>query len=743
MSSNTNLGYTGYLLRKTVQPHSLRYDNSNFNEYRSKNMIMYINKKVSNTREREGKNLSHQQLQKGINIMVRKANGQASGAQKDNEESSQVQEEVNLEQLKKDEEKERQDPFYQEVMIRMKQNEYTDDFAVVSEENKILKQAKGRKERSDIEQTLNILVANNLDQNNLQELFRDFKKISLKDKLNDLKSRHADMAKIQRKIKKDQQTMQGLEDNEKVNKFMNIICQSRNLTLGKILSMKEEEIQYGTQDDGLESIPKVKALEMLQELIEDEEEENQKNMIKIFKKTQLDNIDIDAARNKFNMTSFKKKNEQTEKLYNQMAENNKKAILNASKIGLFIYFFTLLSQICLFLLLIIYLVKDPQFDPEKFVRNKESVKPPSEKVNVFQRLISPEYAKMQEEIQRSMPRQIPLHFVQTEQEKCHQKLKELFSQNKTHESAPNIFDSRISTKKSFNLNTQQSQNGQQFFLTQSNYSVPNSTLHRSHSQKVQFKNLTANSALFTPQKNPIELSQISTDVKSGTDTQTKQISRNLSAKFTPFNSSVEAYQIKTPKSQSGLQNTQQQQYYQQQQKRNQLLQRQSKSMSSNPYQDRKAQIKVQSQAEILQQRINKLRENKQFAKANKLQMLLNKIEMQKEVQNFVETCNQEKLEAAKQSSFTNHKINNLENEFENDLKEINLLQQGQVNVEVKIDNPNFIEFKNRSEFKRKLINHLIKKVDKKTDLLSKYKQKQFTQNFLQKLQDDGYITVDQ
>ncbi|KAL4465300.1 hypothetical protein ABPG74_002014 [Tetrahymena malaccensis] len=715
MSSNTNLGYTGYLLRKTVQPHSLRYDNSNFNEYRSKNMIMYINKKVSNTREREGKNLSHQQLQKGVNIMVRKANGQASGAQKDNEESSQVQEEVNLEQLKKDEEKERKDPFYQEVMIRMKQNQYTDDFAVVSEENKILKQAKGKKERSDIEQTLNILVANNLDQNNLQELFRDFKKISLKDKLNDLKSRHADMAKIQRKIKKDQQTMQGLEDNEKVNKFMNIICQSRNLTLGKILSMKEEEIQYSAQDDGLESMPKVKALEMLQELIEDEEEENQKNMIKIFKKTQLDNIDIDAARNKFNMTSFKKKNEQTEKLYNQMAENNKKAILNA--------------------------IKDPQFDPEKFVRNKESVKPPSEKVNVFQRLISPEYAKMQEEIQRSMPRQIPLQLIQTEQEKCHQRLKELFSQNKTHESAPNIFDSRMSTKKSFNLNTQQSQNGQQFFLTQTNYSVPNSTLHRSHSQKVQFKNVMANSALFTPQKNPIELSQISTDVKSGTDTQTKQISRNLSAKFTPFNSSAEAYQMHTPQSQSG-QMTSQQLLFQQQQKRNQLLQRQSKSMSSNPYLDRKAQLKVQSQAEILQQRINKLRENKQFSKANKLQMLLNKIEMQKVVQNFVETCNQEKIEAAKQSSFTNHKINNLENEFDNDLKEINLLQQGQVNVEVKIDNPNFIEFKNRSEFKRKLINHLIKKVDKKTDLLSKYKQKQFTQNFLQKLQDDGYITVD-
>lgn len=58
MSANSNLGYTGYLLRKTVQPFSLLKDNSNFNEFRSKNMILYINKKVSNTREREGKFLN-------------------------------------------------------------------------------------------------------------------------------------------------------------------------------------------------------------------------------------------------------------------------------------------------------------------------------------------------------------------------------------------------------------------------------------------------------------------------------------------------------------------------------------------------------------------------------------------------------------------------------------------------------------------------------------------------------------
>jgi len=83
MTSNSNLGYTGYLLRKTIQPFSLKYDTSNFNDFREKNMILYINKKVGNTREREGNSLSTQSLQKGINLVVRKSNGGSSNKEGD------------------------------------------------------------------------------------------------------------------------------------------------------------------------------------------------------------------------------------------------------------------------------------------------------------------------------------------------------------------------------------------------------------------------------------------------------------------------------------------------------------------------------------------------------------------------------------------------------------------------------------------------------------------------------------
>lgn len=56
---------------------------------------------------------------------MRKANG-VSGIQVLDEYSEQSESKFNLEQLKRDEEKERQDPCYGEVIF--KHNEYSDDF---------------------------------------------------------------------------------------------------------------------------------------------------------------------------------------------------------------------------------------------------------------------------------------------------------------------------------------------------------------------------------------------------------------------------------------------------------------------------------------------------------------------------------------------------------------------------------------------------------------------------------------
>jgi hypothetical protein len=46
----SNQGFVGFLIRKTVQPHSQRTDHSNFNDYRNTNMIVYLNKKIGDVR---------------------------------------------------------------------------------------------------------------------------------------------------------------------------------------------------------------------------------------------------------------------------------------------------------------------------------------------------------------------------------------------------------------------------------------------------------------------------------------------------------------------------------------------------------------------------------------------------------------------------------------------------------------------------------------------------------------------
>ncbi len=38
----TNLGYGGFLIKKTAQPFSLRKDYTNFDEFKNKNLTMYI-----------------------------------------------------------------------------------------------------------------------------------------------------------------------------------------------------------------------------------------------------------------------------------------------------------------------------------------------------------------------------------------------------------------------------------------------------------------------------------------------------------------------------------------------------------------------------------------------------------------------------------------------------------------------------------------------------------------------------
>lgn len=56
-----------------------------------------------------------------------------------------------------------------------------------------------------------------------------------------------------------------------------------------------------------------------------------------------------------------------------------------------------------------------------------------------------------------------------------------------------------------------------------------------------------------------------------------------------------------------------------------------------------------------------------------------------------------------------------------DLKDNNLIEQDRIYVENRIENVNFNKFKLISDFKRKLIDYLLERVQNKGDLLSKFK----------------------
>ncbi|KAL4513051.1 hypothetical protein ABPG72_017736 [Tetrahymena utriculariae] len=95
-----------------------------------------------------------------------------------------------------------------------------------------------------------------------------------------------------------------------------------------------------------------------------------------------------------------------------MVENNKKTSFNASKIILSI--FIQLIRFCLIIYFFMCsLIKDPQFDLQKFLRNKESLKPKNGKDYIQQRLISPEIQKCMMKSKKLCQVQTNLQFIQT------------------------------------------------------------------------------------------------------------------------------------------------------------------------------------------------------------------------------------------------------------------------------------------------------------------------------------------
>lgn len=50
-----NLGCGGFLIKKTIQPNSLRQNFTDAQQYKNTNMVLYLNKKFAEIRKRLGK----------------------------------------------------------------------------------------------------------------------------------------------------------------------------------------------------------------------------------------------------------------------------------------------------------------------------------------------------------------------------------------------------------------------------------------------------------------------------------------------------------------------------------------------------------------------------------------------------------------------------------------------------------------------------------------------------------------
>ncbi|KAL4471747.1 hypothetical protein ABPG74_008640 [Tetrahymena malaccensis] len=638
-----NLGYTGFIIQKTAQKHSLRKDNSNFNEFKNKNIVMYIHKKVSNNKERlGGVKQSAAALASGVNFVVMNQN--LVGIDR-------PQQKINVQ--KEDEEFDKETAH---IMKKIKDQSFQDDFHVETvggEDPK--KNYVNRKNRENADKKLAVMLNQAIDEKEMLSLFSDYRRTQLKEKINDIKQRKMDFSKIQQKIQNSKKNE--VEDQDQVDFFMTEITKPQavrpqGFTIGQILKIEENQIQYKSKKIEEEEREQRRqgrlAMEQLNDLIQDEEERQKKGIIKIYKQTKLDNMDGDAAKHKYKMINFKKKQEIQEKLFQDMANQEKLAYQDA--------------------------LKDKDFNnPDKFFREKKSFDGPKKSVNVYKRLTKTTSAPTQQLINA-----LKISQIKEEQEKRYN----LGVKNKTFTDVMDAYDN-MKPKQEAKHKRQVSST----LYGRSNATTrPNSSrqLHSSvgkhtegahtHRPQSALTNQTARSHLYYNNQN---------------------IQENHSSKHT----------LARPQS------------------------------AASPF----PKEFIDWNIEDLKKKVIEYSQAHQYSKdQTKIQQILDKKQFVQQFNNLINECKSIHNDNQKDERKIKGKLRVMENDIQDELEQIEktdfekppIQQQNQIQ-QAKGDK--FSEFKRERNFKRKLIGFLIDKVEKKSDLISKYNNKKWTEELLSQI----------
>ncbi|CAD8051116.1 unnamed protein product [Paramecium sonneborni] len=296
----SNEAVAGFIVTKTIQQNPLRYYDANFNDYRDKNMIMYIQKKYADLKKRTGVKILPKQTFASSQLQVK---------MKAQESNKEYQANYDLQ------------PEVLEIMQRVLDKEQLENllnFQVIPKRSKNWK-----KKPVSVQQKLAMMMNDNIEQAELDDLYKCYKRQNLKQNLKEIKTSQ----KIQKDASKSKGKYQGyqnieLEDQEQVNFFMKKLCEDQNINACTVLDIQNNELTF--KEDQWDEMERWKNIvqkritqEQLLEIMHEEELKQNKELVKIFKETRIDQFDPDFFKSKVKMTTMKRVNQAQDSQYHK------------------------------------------------------------------------------------------------------------------------------------------------------------------------------------------------------------------------------------------------------------------------------------------------------------------------------------------------------------------------------------------------------------------------------------------
>ncbi|EGR29512.1 hypothetical protein IMG5_154330 [Ichthyophthirius multifiliis] len=248
-------------------------------------MTMYINKKVSNTRQKEGKKLTAQQLRNGIDLQIK--DNQNYNFNLIANQLEQKKKQISMKELYKEHQSQQNDPIYKQMEEKLFLSNYNEDFIIFSTQNEDQHKQKNKKERSDQQKNLSFILSQNILPQKIEELYKDFKKVQLKNKLNELKRQNEDMEIIQRNIKNQNKLQEYNKEQQKNKRILSRICKKSQFNISTILNIDNNDIQYKKMGIKLQLIKNLKLWNYLMSLFKQKTKNKRKIQQKFINRLKL------------------------------------------------------------------------------------------------------------------------------------------------------------------------------------------------------------------------------------------------------------------------------------------------------------------------------------------------------------------------------------------------------------------------------------------------------------------------